>query len=41
MKHVITTERLVFRPVESEDFEAIHEYASDPELFERLPAELE
>lgn len=32
MKHVITTERLVLRPVEPEDFEAIHEYASDPSI---------
>ena len=32
MKHVITTERLVLRPVEPEDFEAIHEYASDSSI---------
>lgn len=32
MKNVITTERLVIRPVETGDCEAVHQYAGDPTI---------
>ena len=32
MKSLITTERLVIRPIETDDCEAIHRYAGDPSI---------